>query len=54
MPLPNPRVAALGILEVFFATADDFFVGPATGTKGIAVKTLCPLLVVLAAERLGV
>ena len=54
MPPPNPGVVALGVLEVFFATADDFFVGPAIGTKGIAVKTLSPLLVVLAAEGLGV
>ena len=54
MPPPNPGVVALGVLEVFFATADDFFVGPAIGTKGIVVKTLSPLLVVLAAEGLGV
>ena len=28
----NPGVAALGVLEVFFATPDDFLVGPAVST----------------------
>ena len=33
---------------------DDFLIGPAIGAKGIAVKTPCLLLVVLAAKGLGV
>ena len=53
-PPPNSGVAALGVFEIFFTLADDFLVGPAIGAKGIVVKTLCPLLVVLAAEGLGV
>ena len=41
-------------LKVLFALADDLFVGPAISAEGVAVKAICPLLVVLAAEGLGV
>ena len=50
----NPGVAALGILEIFFTTLDDFLIGPAIGAEAVAVKTLHPLLVVLTGEGLGV
>ena len=53
-PLPNPRVAALGVLEVFFTLADDLLIGPMIGAKSIAVKAIRPLLVFLAVEGLGV
>ena len=44
----NPGVATLVVLEVLFALADDLFIGPAIGMKGIAVKAFCPLLFALA------
>jgi hypothetical protein len=53
-PSPNPGVAALGVLEVFFALADDILVGPTIIAKSVAVNAFCPLLVVLAVEGLGV
>ena len=53
-PPSNPGVAALSILVIFFTPLDDFLIGPAIGAKGIAVKTPCLLLVVLAAKGLGV
>jgi hypothetical protein len=53
-PSSNPGIAALGILEIFFTPLDDFLVGPAIGAEAVAVKTLHPLLVVLADEGLGV
>ena len=68
MPPSNPRVAALGILEIFFSLHDDVFIGPKIGPKGITVKpigpkigpkgitvkALRPLLVVLAGDGLRV
>ena len=53
-PSPNPRVAALGVLEVFFTLADDLLIGPTISAKRVAVKAFCPLLVVLAVEGLRV
>ena len=53
-PPSNPRVAALGVLEIFFGLQDDVLVGPTIGAKGVAVKTLRPLLVVLAGDGLRV
>ena len=53
-PPSNPRVAALGVLEIFFGLQDDVHVGPTIGAKGVAVKTLRPLLVVLAGDGLRV
>ena len=53
-PPSNPRVAALGILEIFFGLQDDVLVGPTIGAKGVAVKTLRPLLVILAGKGLRV
>jgi hypothetical protein len=50
----NMGVATLVVLEVLFALADDLFVGPTIGAMGVAVKAICPLLVILAAEGLGV
>ena len=52
-PPSNPGVATLCVLEIFFSLADDFLVCPAIGVEGVAVKTLCPLFVILA-EGLGV
>ena len=54
MPSSNPGVAMLVVLEIFFTLADELLISPATGTKGIAVKVICPLLVILAVEGLGV
>ena len=53
-PPSNSGVAALGIFEIMLGSLDDLLVGPTIGAKGIAVKTLRPLLVVLAGEGLGV
>ena len=53
-PSPNPGVAALGILEIFFTLADDILVGLMIGVKSVAVEAFCLLLVVLAVEGLGV
>jgi len=53
-PPSNPGVAALGVLEIFFTLADDFLIGPTIRAKAIAVKTLRPLLVILAGEGNGV
>ena len=53
-PSPNPGVAALGVLEIFFTLADDLLVGPTIGAKRIAVKMFFPLLVVLTIEGLAV
>ena len=53
-PPSNPGVAALGILEIFFSLHDDIFIGPMIGPKGITVKALRPLLVVLAGDGLRV
>ena len=50
----NMGVATLVVLEVLFALANDLFVGPVIGAKGVAVKAICPLLVILADEGLGV
>ena len=50
----NPGVAALGILEIFFGLQDDVLVGPTIGAKGVAVKSLRPLLVIFAGDRLKV
>jgi hypothetical protein len=54
MPSSNPGVAMLVVLEIFFALADELLISPATDTKVIAVKVICPLLVILAVEGLGV
>ena len=54
MPSSNPGVATLVVLEVFFALADDLFVGPAIGTESVVVKVICPVLIVLAVEGLRV
>jgi len=53
-PSPNPGVVALGVLEVFFALADYILIGPTISAKSIAVKALCPLLIVLTVEGLGI
>ena len=53
-PSSNPGVATLVVLEIFFTLADDLLIGPTIGTKGIAVKAICPLLVILAVEGLRV
>ena len=54
MPPSNVGVATPGILEIFFTLLDDVLIGPAIGTKSIAVKALFPLLVVFTGEGLGV
>ena len=53
-PSCNPGVATLAVVEIFFALADDLLVGPTIGAKGVAMKAICPLLVILAAEGLRV
>ena len=53
-PPCNPGVATLAVVEIFFALANDLLVGPTIGTKSVAVKAFCPLLVVLAIEGLEV
>jgi len=53
-PPCNPGVATLAVVEIFFALADDLLVGPTIGTKSVAVKAFCPLLVVLAIEGLRI
>ena len=50
----NPGVATPVVLEIFFALADDLLVGPTIGAKGVAVKTLRLLLVILAGDGLKV
>ena len=44
----------LVVLKIFFALVDDLLVGPTIGAKSIAVKALCPLLIVLTVEGLGI
>ena len=53
-PLSNTGVAALGVLEIFFGLQDDVLVGPTIGAKGVTVKTLRLLLVILAGDGLKV
>ena len=40
----------LGVFEIFLGLKDDLLVGPTVGAEAVAVKTFCPLLVVLASE----
>ena len=54
MSSSNPGIATLTVVEIFFTLADDLLIGPTIGVKGIAVKAICPLLVILAIEGLRV
>ena len=53
-PPCNPGVATLAVVEIFFTLADDLLISPTVGAKRDAVKTFCPLLVVLVVEGLRV
>jgi hypothetical protein len=52
--LCNPGVATFLSVEVVFGSEEGLTIGPAFGTKSVAAKAICSMLIVLAVVGLGV
>ena len=53
-PPSNPEAAALSVFKIFLSLQDDSLIGPTISAEVVAVKTLSPLLIVLASNGLGI